>query len=208
MKSSSINKSNDDHSEIGRFAPESILTNDPSKEESDTYSSLNPNIPLNNGSSIHDFSGSENSIIPKPIGNFSSLKFSDIKNSSIRNSTSFLEKSVNVMNDEDIDDLIEEKESIQKSSVSDGSKKDKILMEIYEKKEKGLFPIFIVSKENGSKCFYVNGNLKFNDVIEEYKKIFQGKNISDLNFKYNDAFIDPSKTVEEIKIKPYSKIFI
>ena len=208
MKSSSINKSIDDHSEIGRFAPESILTNEPSKEESDTYSSLNPNIPLNNGSSIHDFSGSENSIIPKPIGNFSSLKFSDIKNSSIRNSTSFLEKSVNVMNDEDIDDLIEEKESIQKSSVSDGSKKDKILMEIYEKKEKGLFPIFIVSKENGSKCFYVNGNLKFNDVIEEYKKIFQGKNISDLNFKYNDVFIDPSKTVEEIKIKPYSKIFI
>ena len=34
------------------------------------------------------------------------------------------------------------------------------------------------------------------------------KNISDLNFKYNDVFIDPSKTVEEIKIKPYSKIFI
>lgn len=206
MKENSLNKSKDDHSEIGRFAPESILTHDPSREESDTFSSLNPAVPLNNDSSIHDFSGSENSIVPKPIGNFSSLKFSDIQKSSLRNSSSFLETSDNVINDE-INNDSTLKENIKKAStISNDNKKNKILAEMFEKKENGLFPIFIISKENGNKCFYVNNNLKFKEVIEEYKKVLNGKDISTSNFKYNDVYVDPNKTIVEINIKPYAKI--
>ena len=75
-----------------------------------------------------------------------------------------------------------------------------------EKFEIGLFPIFIISKDYGNKCFYVSYDLKFNEVIEEFKKAFNIKDTSNFKFKNNNEYIDRNKTIAELNIKSMAKI--
>ena len=190
-----------DNSEL-QMQPESISVNIQSTSESYTNSShsfIQQPVNFNSSLSFQITGDSSNTIYPTP--DFFTSQ-SNIENNNSRGE-SFAEKEGNSLDNTAMRNIL----SISELVENEPNKKKNKITEIKENYKHGLVGIFIGAKGYDKKFIYAQKKFKFNTIIEEYKTQVKGPNISNTNFIYNNEYIDPNKTVEELKIKPLSQIY-
>ena len=199
-----------DNSDLLQMRPDSISVNVQSASESMTNSShsfIQPQ-PLNYNPDTSQMMGdSNNSIFPKPINLSTSISGIESNNS---RSESFITKEGNSLDTTAIKNILTLGELIDNEPIffsNPENKKGKLIEEIKEKYKSGLVGIFIGAKGYEKKFIYAKKNLKFSYVIEKYKEEVKGPNIISSNFLYKNEYIDPDKTIEELKIKPLAQIY-
>ena len=190
-----------DNSEL-QMQPESISVNIQSASESYTNSShsyMQQPVNFNSSLSFQITGDSSNSINPTP-DHFVSL--SNIENNNSRGE-SFANEEGNSLDNTAMRNILPINELVE----NEPNRNNNTITEIRENYRHGLVGIFIGARGYDKKFIYAQKKLKFNTIIEEYKTQVNGPNISNTNFIYKNEYIDPNKTIEELKIKPLSQIY-
>ena len=94
---------------------------------------------------------------------------------------------------------------IRESCNADDLKKEEFKKSMKEKIKEGFIPIIIQNPTLNQELYYANPKVKFKVIVEKFNKKNPGKNWF---FLFKGNIIDLEKTLEELKMKPLSKILV